>query len=425
MSTDRTPFEAHLADDTLLLLGDVTDEAALRELVDALTAEEAFGEVPGIDSPATLVASWRHLTDCSACTSRQHALMGVVTRSMAGDAVSSNSADSRWSSGATDARIAAALDALSPSVAAVADNLERRDTPVARRSWFALGRGRNGTDGVSVGQGGVGAFAGRRLLILAAVAAVAVGTIVALRPNTSQVGALKVTADTTAPADGFAAERAQSPVKKAAPRNDAAAAEETSAAFDEPVAELAPTDAGATPATTPVLAGAVKEPTPAPAPESGDEATTVTSPPTVDALDEPASAPVEPSVPVETPIVGAAPVPPPAPAPQRPAIPAPAKKAASPANSGAASPATNPAAAASAAARRRSSSRPGTDGQCRRGVGPHAGEFRRHDGPARPFCRTPPRRTNRAGVGLHHRGPLAGGRRNRGGHGGAFSGLVS
>jgi hypothetical protein len=203
MQTDRALSGTHPADDTLLMLGDVFDEAAATALVAELRAdpEVATDELYGPDAVAT---AWAHLATCSSCPDRRQRLMGNLTSALVATPLDEPSTN-------VETQIQRATAALVPSPGAAPADLSRPPT-TTRRTLF----GRRSGAGIRAGSsGGSGVLAGRRAWIAVGAAAFAlVGATVALQPGTSHKDAI-------APATSRAAKSAET---------TAAAASETAAA---------------------------------------------------------------------------------------------------------------------------------------------------------------------------------------------------
>lgn len=284
MLTDRVPPGNHPADDTLLLLGDVFDDAGAGALVDELRADPETTDDP-LFGPVAAANAWSHLDSCQSCSTRRQTLMGHVVSALVADPTDGSRVD-------VDTPIARAVAALVPNPGAVPPTMTRRVAP-GRRRLFGNGAGA----GASSGRGGV--LIGRRPLVAAAaVAFTLIGVVVALQPGTSQKDAI-------APATSQAKRAAESADTIAAAAETIAAAETPNAAPTEvavgnaameasaaetaappPAADAADaTDANdALPSatvtvTTEVAAGPAGVAAPAPAPPQSAVSTPVAAPP--------------------------------------------------------------------------------------------------------------------------------------------------
>ncbi len=281
MLTDRVPPGNHPADDTLLLLGDVFDDAGAGALVDELRADPETTDDP-LFGPVAAANAWSHLDSCQSCSTRRQTLMGHVVSALLADPTDGSRVD-------VDTPIARAVAALVPNPGAVPPTMTRRVAP-GRRRLFGNGAGA----GASSGRGGV--LIGRRPLVAAAaVAFTLIGVVVALQPGTSQKDAI-------APATSQAKRAAESADTIAAAAETIAAAETPNAAPTEvavgnPAMEASAAETAAPPpaadaadatdalpsatvtVTTEVAAGPAGVAAPAPAPPQSAVSTPVAAPP--------------------------------------------------------------------------------------------------------------------------------------------------
>ncbi len=183
MSTDFPPPGDHPTDVMLLLLGDMTDESMVRDLVADLEHDRRPDDK---FSPSLVTNAWVHLQQCSVCNARRGTLMGRVS-----DALVSVSAGDSWVASGLAGRVRHAAVALvaSPGQEPVIS------TGVGSRSPE---RGRLLRSGASLGTAGTGILA-RRWTLAAAVAALVIGggLVVGFRPSATQKGAIRSPITTT------------------------------------------------------------------------------------------------------------------------------------------------------------------------------------------------------------------------------------